>query len=106
MKLLTIILSAALTLPFSPQVFAGGDSTPTLEQATKLAFLFASDNVFSELLDHDSSVEAVLIGEDDNGYNFSVLYRRTRDGGIACQVKVRVSKELGMATQESKAICN
>jgi hypothetical protein len=73
------------------------DATPSFRSAQKAALIYATDNVFSDILDHDSKLAVHLETQDSARYTFIVTADIETE---LCITKVYVSKELGHAFQE------
>ena len=98
-KFLTVICLLSIT---STVLAVDLDGSIFEENATKAAYTHASDNVFGEILDSDSSVIARLDSQDASQYTFVASHRNLSE---VCTVKVIVSKETGMAFNDDDMIC-
>ena len=78
------------------------DGSISLQNATKAAFTHASDNVFQDILEESSSVIANLDSQDADSYAFTISARALPQ---VCLVKVKVSKETGMAFNDESMLC-
>lgn len=77
------------------------DSTPSFRSAQKAAMIYATDNVFGDILDHDSKLSVYLESQDSARYTFNVTADIETE---LCTTKVYVSKELGHAFQEENEL--
>lgn len=97
------IITAFCLFAMTSTTFAGDmDGSISLENATKVAFSYSMDNVFGEILDESSSVIANLASQDVNAFTFVVSARTLPQ---VCLVKVKVSKETGMAFNDDAMMC-
>ena len=89
-----------LALAFGTQALASADrdGTPTRKVARQLAFAHAANNVFTEILDHDSSISTTLLNSNPATYIFKVSAEN-------CSVEISVSKETGLAWNEEEMVC-
>lgn len=99
MKQILLIIFAVSSCMLSTAFANDLDASPSLDTAQKIALDFAIDNIFSEILDHDSSVRIISTTQDDNRFTFKILADN-------CAVEVIVSKETGMAFNDDPMICN
>lgn len=101
MKLVIVFLfNLSLTFSVFAKNYSGEedlDATPTLESAKQEALDYAYKNIFSEILDHDSSVTIRLATENEAYYTFKI---NANDGWTICSAIIYVSKELGHAFQD------
>jgi len=98
---LVIVLLLNLALAFSAFAETNNseeelDATPTFESAKREALDYAYINIFSEFLDHDTSVTIRLKAESETQYIFKV---KANNGWTVCSTIINVGKELGNAYQ-------
>lgn len=74
------------------------DGSISVNEAKKIAVTYASDQIFSEILDHDSSVQVISTNHDQSRFVFKIAAEN-------CVVDVIVSTETGMAFNDDPMIC-